>query len=258
MKDDIPHNDPYPDEPIDDYEMDEEAVPDYSADDDYGHYDDAWDGPIGDPPAAPDQDDAVDASIYDPPPPPVKDDEIGGTGGDQSSGGDGGWLKSNIWKLVIIIVLVVVIIFLLARACGSSKEKAVPTTVPSPTTQLLPTFTPTPEGMALPTSELGTGAQPPAAAETPGAPAEPSQPPAVGGKLAVGQTVEVTGTGKNKLSFRAGPGTDYKIIRLIKDGTKLTIIGGPEEADNYTWWQMKTKDGQVGWAVEDFLEPVKE
>jgi len=254
MKDDIPHSDPYPDEPLDDFDMDEEAIPDYPPDDDYQHYDDAWDGPISDPPADPDQDDPVDASIYDPPPPPVKDDEIANAGDGRPPGNDGGWLKSNLWKLVIIIVLVVVIIFLLARACGSgSKEKPVPTAVPSPTTQLLPTFTPTPAGgEVLPTTELGTGEQPPVA------PVETSEPPSSGDQLAINQTVEVTGTGKNKLSFRAGPGTDYKIIRLIKDGTRLTIIGGPKEADDYTWWQMKTEEGQVGWAVEDFLKPVKE
>jgi transcriptional regulator with XRE-family HTH domain len=124
----------------------------------------------------------------------------------------------------------------------------------------LPTFTPTPGADLLPTEELGTGEQPPAGGE--GTPEAPSQPAATsqpsGGKLGIGQTVVVTDTGKNKLSFRAGPGTTYEIIRLIKDGTQLTIIGGPKDADGYTWWQMKTNDGLVGWAVEDYLEPVKE
>jgi len=244
MNDNAPRY-PSDDLPYDD-DMAEEGLIQPPMDEDLAGYDDPDEDsdPIG-----------IDDDIYDTPPPPLSDDELV-----QEPPDGGGWFKSNWWKLALIIVLVIIVLALLARACGGGKEKATPTAVPSPTAAMLPTFTPTPGADLLPTEELGTGEQPPAGGE--GTPEAPSQPAATsqpsGGKLGIGQTVVVTDTGKNKLSFRAGPGTTYEIIRLIKDGTQLTIIGGPKDADGYTWWQMKTNDGLVGWAVEDYLEPVKE
>jgi uncharacterized protein YgiM (DUF1202 family) len=208
-------------------------------------------------------DDDIDASFYEPPEPPITDAELEP---EEPPEDGGGWFRANWWRLLIIVILVVIIIFLLVRACGGKTQEKPPTqSVATSTPLVMPTFTPT--LAALPTQSLESGSEAPASGgleATPEAPAvqptqppAPTAPPATGGKFTIGQTVVVTGTGKDKLSFRAGPGTDYKRVRVVKDGVKLTVIGGPEKADGFTWWQLKAPNGQVGWAVEDYLKPLQ-
>ena len=38
-----------------------------------------------------------------------------------------------------------------------------------------------------------------------------------------------------------------------KEGTTLVVLDGPEEADGYTWWQVRTPDGAEGWAAGTWL-----
>ena len=252
------------DDPEGTYAPEEEAVDEVYPVDAYGQN---WDDEVvsDDDAATLLEDDDIDASFYEPPEPPITDAELEP---DESSEDGGGWLRANWWRLAIIVILVVAIIVLLARACSSGKKKepAMPGAAGTPTTAALPTFTPT--LAPLPTQSLESGSEAPAGGGLEATPEEapavqPTQPPApppttapaTGGRFSIGQTVVVTGTGKDKLSFRAGPGTKYKIIRLLKDGTQLTVISGPEKADGYTWWQLKTPKGYVGWAVEDYLSP---
>jgi hypothetical protein len=263
MSDDNPHNDSWNDAPSGDaFEMDEEAV--YTPDPDEESYEQDWDDEIDDPSSEEDFDlteDDVDASFYEPPEPPITDAELEP---DEPPESDGNWWRENWWRLAIVILLVLAIIFLLARACTGKTEKPMPTPVAEITRPALPTFTPT--VAALPTTELESGGEAPTDGELVTTPAESpatqppvatTAPPAATGKFTIGQTVVVTGTGKDKLSFRAGPGTDYKRVRVVKDGVKLTVIGGPQEADGFTWWQLKAPNGQVGWAVEDYLKPLQ-
>ena len=38
-------------------------------------------------------------------------------------------------------------------------------------------------------------------------------------------------------------------------GTQFDIIGGPQEADGFTWWQVNDPLFQVqGWAVANYLQ----
>ncbi len=264
MSDDNPRNDPWNDAPTgDEFEMDEEAV--YTPAPDEEGFEQDWDdeGAEKDILATDDFDppeDDVDDSFYEPPEPPITDAELTP---EEPPDDDGNWWRENWWRLAIVILLVLAIIFLLARACSSRTKKPTPTPIPSlPTQSTLPTFTPT--VAALPTTALESSANG-AASETESTPAAPAAqppaattaPPAAAGKFTIGQTVIVTGTGKDKLSLRAGPGTDYKRVRVVKDGVKLTVIGGPEEADGFTWWQLKTPKGYVGWAVQDYLTPAQ-
>ncbi len=205
-------------------------------------------------------DEALDASIYEPPQPPITDADFVA---DEPPEDDGNWLKENWWRVAIVVVLVLAIIALLARACGSKKPEPTPAPLPTATLPPLPTFTPTPQTQA-PTPP--GNAMPPASGsmETPAvvepttmptqAPS-PTQPPSTGGKFSIGQVVIVTGTGKDRLALREGPGTDYGMIKAIKDGVKLTVIGGPKQADGYTWWHLRTPKGIEGWAVEKYLKP---
>lgn len=261
MSDDNPHNDSWKDVPSgDSFEMDEEAV--YAPEPDEDIYEQDWDDKTEDLSSDNDfdltEEDDVDASLYEPPPPPITDAELEP---DEQPGDDGNWWRENWWRLGIVILLVLAIIFLLARACTGKTEKPMPTPVIQTTRVPLPTFTPTSVTSQEP------GGQVPVSENTPEAPQQPvattappvatTAPPAATGKFTTGQTVIVTGTGKDKLSFRAGPGTDYERTRVVKDGVKLIVISGPEEADGFTWWQLKAPNGQVGWAVQDYLKPAQ-
>jgi len=35
----------------------------------------------------------------------------------------------------------------------------------------------------------------------------------------------------------------------------LEVVGGPQDADGFTWWQLKDVDGSIGWAAEQYLAP---
>ncbi len=267
MSDDIPRNDPWPEDAMDDiFDLDEEAVEDVLPEEPL----DDWDGStdeflLGE--ELVDEDVDLDASFYEPPEPPVTDAQLEA---EEPPEDDDNWFRANWWRLLIIVILVAVIIFLLVRACGGKEEKTASGPTPAPTRVLLSTFTPTPASQLAAPEESGsqapTGgglegettaspiAQPTAA---PTHPPAPTPAPATGGKFSIDQVVVVTGTGRDKLSFRAGPGTKYERLGVIKDGVKLTVVGGPKDANGHTWWRLKTANGQVGWAVEDYLAPVQ-
>jgi hypothetical protein len=105
-----------------------------------------------------------------------------------------------------------------------------------------------------PTSAVGSGATATAAVttQTPAA----TQPP-TGGKFQVRDAVVITGAaegsgGDGCLNVRTAPGTDSPIIDCLRDGTQLTILGGPQEAGGLTWWNVELQSGN-GWAAEQYL-----
>jgi len=55
-------------------------------------------------------------------------------------------------------------------------------------------------------------------------------------------------TGVTYITMRTGPGTDHKIVSMLKSGTKLEII-----EYNKDWTQAKTQDGKSGWVLSRFL-----
>ncbi|MGC9360253.1 MAG: SH3 domain-containing protein [Anaerolineae bacterium] len=119
---------------------------------------------------------------------------------------------------------------------ASSGEPTLPSldTTATPTREVLPlsTYTPTPAEVAV----TPTPAESEAAVE-----------------LAVGDEVTVSGTGGAGLNMRAGAGTGHAKVKTLREGAKVEIIGGPEDANDYTWWQVRDADGATGWVVEDYL-----
>jgi hypothetical protein len=85
----------------------------------------------------------------------------------------------------------------------------------------------------------------------------PSAAP-TGGKFQVNDAVVITGVGPGSggevscLNIRTEPGTDKDIIDCLREGTQLTVLGGPQEAGGLTWWRVKLTSGD-GWAAEDYL-----
>jgi serine/threonine protein kinase len=65
--------------------------------------------------------------------------------------------------------------------------------------------------------------------------------------------------GPEGLNLRRSPGTNAEIITFLPTGTHVRQIGGPQQADNVDWLQIRaqTADGQVveGWVSQLFLKP---
>ena len=68
-----------------------------------------------------------------------------------------------------------------------------------------------------------------------------------------GALVVVTGTGGAGLRLRAEATTGSDMVTVVKEGTVLTVLDGPEEADNYQWWKVRTPEGEEGWGAANWL-----
>ncbi len=157
------------------------------------------------------------------------------------------------WAALLIPFLAIVItgglFYVLATMLGGGVIP-MPTPTPAPgeiaqagvtPTPMQPTPTPTPtEPTATPTPQEPT--------PTPTAPPDVLQ---VGGRATV--------NAEAGLRVRSGPGTNFDLVITLPYGMVVDIIGGPERADSYTWWQIEfsTPDGekQQGWVAGDFLDP---
>ena len=143
------------------------------------------------------------------------------------------------------VILLLVVAFVFSRR--SAQPEPTPTVmVVTPTATLIPRPTATPLVDATDTPE---------AAATPAT--SPSAPPS--DTIGVGGYVRVSAAAG--LSFREDPSTGGTLIQVLDSGSILEVVGGPEEADGYTWWQLRRDDGKEGWSAagsgEDvFLEPV--
>lgn len=102
--------------------------------------------------------------------------------------------------------------------------------------------------------------------------AEPSQPFSTGpASIAFMAPVEeapaeeaITGIGigaivvttADAVNVRAEPSTSADAVDQLDAGVELTIIDGPQDADEFTWWQVEVNDSEgpvVGWVAEDFI-----
>lgn len=80
------------------------------------------------------------------------------------------------------------------------------------------------------------------------APAAPAQPAAQSG-LAVGSSAWVTREGGLPLRLRSGAGLGHDVLDRLQPGTQMTLLEGPQQADNYSWWRIRTVEGQEGWVA---------
>ncbi len=78
--------------------------------------------------------------------------------------------------------------------------------------------------------------------------------------LSVGVKAAVYNVGNDKLNIRNRPSlSDSKVLFREDEGKRFDIIGGPQEADGFTWWQLRDPQFQVeGWAVANYLRTVTE
>lgn len=57
---------------------------------------------------------------------------------------------------------------------------------------------------------------------------------------------------------RTEPGLSSSFVTnpYLTYGTELTLLNETATADNYKWAKVQLKDGQIGWTLADFLEPI--
>jgi uncharacterized protein YgiM (DUF1202 family) len=67
----------------------------------------------------------------------------------------------------------------------------------------------------------------------------------------VGERVQVTTETDQLLTIRATPGRDAPILAQVGNGKQYTVVAGPQSADGFTWYQIRSDDGSlVGWAAD--------
>ena len=69
--------------------------------------------------------------------------------------------------------------------------------------------------------------------------------------LESGGAYTITAWGSN-LNLRADPTLKGNSLKKLKEGDPVTVLEGPQQADEYYWWKLHTADGTEGWAVDVF------
>jgi hypothetical protein len=92
-----------------------------------------------------------------------------------------------------------------------------------------------------PISSLPTLTDPSLAGACPGA------PPFI---LTLGDWARVSIDPPLPSSIRSNPGSGGDVIGEAQPGDNLLVIDGPQCANGYTWWKVRSLDGLEGWAVE--------
>jgi cytoskeletal protein RodZ len=144
--------------------------------------------------------------------------------------------------LVAIVILLCVSLVLIVRAIRNADNEATPTALPASTAEVAPSATVslvTPASSITPTATIVLPVDTPE--DTPPTEIEP------------GALVVVTGTGGAALNLRQQPSTYAKVVGTAREGTVLTVLEGPSEADNYVWWKVRAPDGTEGWGAANWL-----
>jgi hypothetical protein len=122
-----------------------------------------------------------------------------------------------------------------------------PTVTPSPTSTPTPTPTQTPAPTASPTlNPTNTATPTPTQTATPAETATPTPTPTP-------VLAEVGGTGGQGVWMYRQPGLKGGKIIAWRDGTVMTVIGGPVEADGYVWIQVVDPKGRLGWIPDRYI-----
>ncbi len=124
------------------------------------------------------------------------------------------------------------------RDDGGSEQPAAPVATVEATATPVPT-TPVPTATAVPSTPQPTPTPPPT----------PAGPPA---RFSPGDGAVVAGT-DSCLNVRAEADIEGEILDCIADGTIVTVLEGPVEQGNLTWWLIAAPEVN-GWAAELYLQ----
>lgn len=152
------------------------------------------------------------------------------------------------WALLAILVagviLLCVLLVLIVQAIRGGDERGEPTPAATVTAAVTPSAT---VALIVPTLAVTP-------TDTVVLPVITPEETPSSGKMAPGALVNVAGTAGGGLNLRQQPSTYAKVMINAKEGTVLTVLEGPKEADGYVWWMVRAPDGTEGWAAENWLE----
>lgn len=75
-------------------------------------------------------------------------------------------------------------------------------------------------------------------------------------KLEIEASAWIVNTAGSPLRGRQEPTINSPVRATFKEGEQVKILGGPIEADGYTWWQLEGSTG-IGWSAERSNENVE-
>jgi hypothetical protein len=146
-------------------------------------------------------------------------------------------MAKRVWTWVICSVLL--------AACAMTNESATDEAEPESRMTVIaatvtPLYTPTPVPLVEETRE-------PVCADLP-----------ITSRMIVYERGRVTDNGR-KLNLRVRPDTNAGVLRLLQPGAVFDVIGGPQCANGYAWFQIRY-EGREGWIAEGddtgyFAEP---
>lgn len=107
-----------------------------------------------------------------------------------------------------------------------------------------------------PTATPPRPTSPPAETAAPSPTALPLPPP---GEIAVGDYVEITGTGGDGLRLRTEPGLSSEVRLLGQESEVFQVRDGPRDVDGYIWWYLVSPSDatRTGWAVANYIRGVQ-
>jgi hypothetical protein len=142
-----------------------------------------------------------------------------------------------------VLIILCVLLVILVRGLGDDGEEEQATALPTVTAEVVPSATVT---LVTPTPAI----TPTDTVILPVSTPEATSPPA---GIGPGALVVVQGTRGAGLNLRQQPTTYAKILGSAREGTVLTVLEGPTEADNYVWWRVRAPDGTEGWGAATWL-----
>ena len=85
------------------------------------------------------------------------------------------------------------------------------------------------------------------------------QAPPPSADIAIGDYVQVNGTGGDGLRLHKTAGVSSKVQYVAIDTEVFTVKEGPIEADGYVWWLLQDPytENAAGWGVSNYLLVVK-
>jgi Bacterial SH3 domain len=89
----------------------------------------------------------------------------------------------------------------------------------------------------------------------PAANATPTPPPTAA-PTPVSSRVRVAETEGQGANLRQEPSSEARVLRVLREGTELTLIGPDREAEERTWRNVRDDEGTGGWVAAEVLQVV--
>lgn len=156
--------------------------------------------------------------------------------------------------VAVVAISIVGLVFLLGGNIppDSDPRIIIVTAMPTqPDTYTLEPGAPTPTSPLLPAQGVAPGALPTFALEGPTLPPVILSP--TPRTINIDSIISITDT---DVRLRDVAGLNSNVLAFLQRGERFRIIGGPQRADNLTWWQVVaiSDPSRTGWVASNFLQ----